>query len=109
MKEPKIVFEKTDHDFGKMLQGEKVSCTYKFKNEGNAPLLISSVDKTCGCTEIKYPKTPIKPGEGGTISITYDSDGHKGIQNKRVVVKTNANPSATILKFTAKVETITNF
>ncbi|MCQ2319360.1 MAG: DUF1573 domain-containing protein [Bacteroidales bacterium] len=108
-KEPKIVFEATEHNFGKMLQGEKVSCTYKFKNEGDAPLLISSVDKTCGCTNITFPKTPIKPGEGGTISITYDSDGHKGIQSRRVVVKANTNPAETVLIFRASVETVLSF
>lgn len=108
-KEPKIVFETTEHDFGRMLQGEKVSCTYKFKNEGDAALIISTVEKTCGCTDIKFPNTPIKPGENGTISITYDSEGHKGIQSKRVVVKANTNPSETILKFRASVETVTDF
>lgn len=48
IKEPKITFEVTEHDFGKMIQGEQVSYTYKFKNTGNAPLIISAVEKTCG-------------------------------------------------------------
>lgn len=108
-KEPKIVFETTEHDFGKMLQGEKVSYTYKFKNEGNAPLLITTVEKTCGCTNITFPKTPMKPGESGTISIIYDSDGHKGIQNKSVVVKANTNPAQTVLRFRASVETVLDY
>lgn len=108
-KEPKIVFETTEHDFGKMLQGEKVSYTYKFKNEGNAPLLITTVEKTCGCTNITFPNAPIKPGESGTISIIYDSDGYKGIQNKSVVVKANTNPAQTILRFRASVETVLDY
>ena len=108
-KEPKIEFAVTEHDFGKMIQGEQVSFTYKFKNTGNAPLIISSVEKTCGCTGTKYPRTPIKPGEEGGISITYDSKGHKGFQNKRIIVKANTNPSETILHFKARVETIDTF
>lgn len=108
-KEPKIVFNVLEHDFGKMLQGEQVSYTYKFKNTGNAPLIISSVEKTCGCTDTKYPKTPIKPGEEGSITITYNSDGHKGFQNKRIIVKTNTNPAETILKFKARVETVEGY
>ena len=108
-KEPKIEFKTVEHDFGKMIQGEQVSYTYKFKNTGNAPLIITAVEKTCGCTDIKFPKDPIKPGEEGGISITYDSKGHRGFQNKRVIVKANTNPSETILKFKAQVQTVENF
>lgn len=108
-KEPKIEFAVLEHDFGKMIQGEQVSFTYKFKNTGNAPLIISAVEKTCGCTDTKFPKEPIKPGQEGGISITYDSKGHKGFQNKRVIVKANTNPSETILKFKAQVQTVDNF
>ena len=108
-KEPKIEFNVMEHDFGNMIQGEQVSFSYKFKNIGDAPLIISAVERTCGCTDIKFPKDPLKPGEEGVIKITYDSKGHKGFQNKRVIVKANTNPSETILKFKARVETIDNF
>lgn len=108
-KEPKIEFSVMEHDFGKIIQGEQVSYTYRFKNTGNAPLIITAVEKTCGCTNTKFPKDPIKPGGEGSISITYDSKGHKGFQNKRVIVKANTNPSETILKFKAQVQTIDNF
>ena len=109
VKEPKIEFAVLEHDFGKMIQGEQVSYTYRFKNTGDAPLIISAVEKTCGCTDTKFPKEPVKPGEEGGITITYDSKGHKGFQNKRVIVKANTNPSETILKFKAQVQTVDNF
>ena len=108
-KEPKIEFAVLEHDFGKIIQGEQMSYTYKFKNIGNAPLIISAVEKTCGCTDTKFPREPIKPGQEGGISITYDSKGHKGFQNKRIIVKANTNPSETILKFKAQVQTVDNF
>ena len=108
-KEPKIEFKVTEHDFGKMIQGEQVSYTFRFKNTGDAPLIISAVEKTCGCTDTKFPTHPIKPGEEGGITITYDSKGHKGFQNKRVIVKANTNPSETILKFKARVETVDSY
>ena len=106
VKEPKIEFQFMEHDFGNLMQGEKATYRYKFKNSGNAPLLITAVEKTCGCTSIKHPRTPINPGEGGEIEITYDSKGHRGIQNKRIIVKANTNPSETILHFKANVETV---
>lgn len=106
---PVIKFEKTEHDFGKILQGEQVSYTFKFKNTGNAPLIITSIEKTCGCTTPDYSSQPIKPGESGKITITYDSKGHKGFQNKRLIVKANTNPSETILRIKAQVENINTF
>ena len=101
---PVIQFEKTEHDFGKILQGEQVSYTFKFKNVGDAPLIITNIEKTCGCTSPDYSNEPIKPGEEGKITITYDSKGHKGFQNKRLVVKANTNPSETILRNKAQEE-----
>ena len=106
---PKIQFQKTEHDFGKILQGEQVSYTFKFKNVGNAPLIITNIEKTCGCTSPDFSCKPIKPGEEGKITITYDSKGHKGFQNKRLIVKANTNPSETILRIKAQVENINTF
>lgn len=106
---PAIKFENTEHDFGKILQGEQVSYTFKFKNTGNAPLIISSIEKTCGCTTPDFSSKPIKPGESGKITVTYDSKGHKGFQNKRLIVKANTNPSETILRIKAQVENINTF
>lgn len=106
---PAIEFEKTEHDFGKILQGEQVTYTFKFKNVGNAPLIITDIEKTCGCTSPEFTKEPLKPGESGKITITYDSKGHKGFQNKRLIVKANTNPSETILRIKAQVENINTF
>lgn len=98
-----ITFEKTEHDFGKLLQGETVSYTFKFTNTGNAPLIISAVNKSCGCTASEYTQKPIAPGEGGQIKLTYESNGHEGFQNKTVTVVTNTNPSTTTLRIKAEV------
>ena len=106
---PAIRFETTVYDFGKVLQGEQVSQTFKFKNVGDAPLIISSIEKTCGCTTPDFSSKPIKPGESGKITVTYDSKGHKGFQNKRLIVKANTNPSETILRIKAQVENINTF
>ena len=108
-KVPVIKFEVLEYDFGKILQGEQVSHTFKFKNIGDAPLIISSIEKTCGCTTPEFSKQPIKPGESGKIVVTYDSKGHKGFQNKRLIVKANTNPSESIIRIKAQVEDINTF
>ena len=104
-KMPEITFTFSEHDFGKLIQGEKVSFPFKFKNTGEAPLLISKVSASCGCTASKYPKEPIAPGEEGIIEVTFDSDGQRGLQNKTVTVLTNTQPQATVLRLKAQVAT----
>lgn len=104
-KMPTITFSKTEFDFGRILQGEVVSYTFHFTNTGNVPLIITGVEKSCGCTASDYPRQPIAPGEGGDIKITYDSKGHFGFQTKTVTVITNAIPSSTVLRIKAEVRT----
>lgn len=104
-KQPLIQFEKTEYDFGKILQGEVVSYTFHFTNVGEAPLLITGVDKSCGCTASDFPREPIDPGKTGQIKITYDSKGHHGFQSKTLVVLANTNPAQTVLRIKAEVRT----
>ena len=104
-KQPVITFTKTEFDFGKILQGEVVSYTFHFTNTGNVPLIITGVDKSCGCTASDYPRQPIAPGEGGDIKITYNSKGHFGFQTKTVTVNSNAIPATTTLRIKAEVRT----
>jgi len=94
---PVIQFEETTHDFGKIIQGEKVSYTFKFKNVGKTDLLISKVSTSCGCTATDYPKDPVAPGESGKIVVTFDSHNKKGFQNKTATVMANTEPNYTTL------------
>lgn len=100
-----IHFDKTEFDFGKILQGEVVTYTFHFTNTGTAPLIITSVDKSCGCTASDFPREPIQPGGTGDIKITYDSKGHHGFQSKALVVNSNTIPSQTTLRIKAEVRT----
>lgn len=104
-KAPVIQFDKTEFDFGKILQGEVVSYTFHFTNTGNAPLIITSVDKSCGCTASDFPHQPVDPGKKGDIKITYDSKGHQGFQSKALVVNSNTIPAQTTLRIKADVRT----
>lgn len=108
-KKPVITFDKTEYDFGKILQGEVVTYTFRFTNTGNAPLIISSVDKSCGCTASEYPRQPIEPGQKGDIKITYDSKGHHGFQSKTVTVNANTMPAQTTIRIKAEVRTPDNY
>lgn len=103
--EPILQFDKTEYDFGKILQGEVVTYTFHFTNAGDAPLLISGVEKSCGCTASDFTRDPIAPGKTGEIKVTYDSKGHHGIQTKTLTVNANTNPASTKLRIKAEVRT----
>lgn len=100
---PAFTFEKTEHDFGKIIQGEKVTYSFKFENTGRTALLISKVSSSCGCTVSKYPKKPIQPGEVEYIVATFDSNHKKGIQNKTITILANTEPNRTVLRVKTQV------
>lgn len=102
-KMPKIVFETDMHDFGQLMAGEVISYSFKFTNTGNADLVISGCDASCGCTVADYPRERIAPGKSSYITVSFRSQGMSGHQMKEVVVSSNAQPSHTRLRVSATV------
>ena len=100
---PIIEFKEIEHDFGVIIQGEKVSHTYKFTNTGGSDLILNSVKATCGCTVPKYDREPIPPGGEGKIEVVFDSSGRSGKQHKTIVVLANTQPNKIELSFTTDV------
>ncbi len=99
-----ISFDKDNHDFGKIKEGEKVTHVFKFKNSGEKPLTVSNVKPSCGCTASNWTKDPVLPGQEGTIEVTFDSKGKPGNISKSVDVFANTDPEVHQLKFKGEVE-----
>jgi hypothetical protein len=100
---PFMMFEETEHDFGRILEGETVSYSFKFTNKGKSDLIVADVSTSCGCTIPSYPKAPIRPGEEGIIKVAFNSNGKRGYQAKNVVVVANTQPNTTLLRIKAQV------
>jgi hypothetical protein len=100
-----ITFDKKTHDFGNIVQGDKVEHTYYFTNTGNQPLIITNVQVTCGCTTPKgWPRDPIPVGGKGEIIIAFNSAGKMGMQNKPITIVSNAvNTDGNQISFTTNV------
>ena len=94
---PVITFTGTTHDFGKIVEGEKVSFAFSFTNTGKSDLIIAQVIASCGCTVPSFPKKPIRPGETEYIDVAYDSKGRPGTFQKSVTVHSNTVPAQTEL------------
>lgn len=100
---PVAEFQKTTHDFGKIITGEKVAYAFRFTNSGNHPLVITGIRSGCGCTVGDYPKDPVKPGEEAKINVVFNSAGRRGFQSESVKVLSNSEESVITLRVTAEV------
>ncbi len=100
---PAIEFNKVDHDFGTVKEGQKVSYRYTFKNTGQAPLIVQSAQPSCGCTVPTWSQEPIPVGGEGFVTAEFDTNGKQGINNKTITVTANTWPKVTTLRFKAMV------
>lgn len=102
-KMPAFEFDESTFDFGSIKSGAEVTHEYRFKNSGNAPLLISEASGSCGCTVPQWPKNPIAPGDGGVIKVTFNSTGISGQVAKTVTILANTIPSTKVLTISGEV------
>ena len=91
----KMTFDEITYEFGEVLEGEIVEHTFKFKNTGKVPLLITEAHSTCGCTVPRWPKEPIEPGQDGEIKVTFNTLNKTASQEKPVIITANTYPSIT--------------
>jgi hypothetical protein len=99
---PKIVFNKTSHDFGELILYSPAFCEFKFYNKGKAPLILSEISAACGCTVPSWPRKPIVPGDSDIIVINFLPD-ETGSIDKNVTVFSNATKMPVTLELTGKV------
>lgn len=93
----KIEFESETIDYGTIEKGADGVRVFKFKNTGDAPLIITKVKSSCGCTVPKKPEAPIMPGETGEIEVKYDTNRVMPIR-KTITVTSNADKPTIALK-----------
>jgi len=105
-KQAKMVFDQPLVYLGRIKEGEQISYTFHFKNKGNMPLQILSVNASCGCTTPKWSKELVQPGKKGFIKVTFDSKGKEGKLQKTVTVYANTLPADNQVAF--KIEVLPN-
>jgi hypothetical protein len=93
-----IQFKEETIDYGKISRGSDGVRVFEFTNTGDAPLVITNVRSSCGCTIPKKPEDPILPGQTGQIEVKYDTNRAAGPFRKAITVSSNANSPTKILK-----------
>lgn len=97
-------FDKTIHDFGVIgVKDGPQTCMFTVTNDGKDDLLIYVVVTSCGCTDVEWTKTAIKPGEKGTIKATYSNEDGAYPFDKTLSVYMSSSEKPTILHIRGEV------
>ena len=99
---PVMTLEKTEIDYGNVVQNSDGVRMFKFKNTGTEPLIIKNAQGSCGCTVPKWPNEPIKPGQIAVIEVKYATD-RLGPFTKTVSVETNEKTGKHVLTIKGNV------
>ncbi|HEA21929.1 hypothetical protein LCGC14_1058570 [marine sediment metagenome] len=102
-KAAKIEFKSETVDYGEIIKGADGVRAFEFTNTGDAPLIISKVSSSCGCTIPKKPEDPILPGKTGEIQVKYDTN-RVGPIRKAITVISNADTPTKVLKIKGEVK-----
>lgn len=98
-KYPVMTFDESEWDFGRVAQGTNVEHLFKFTNTGEAPLILSDAQGSCGCTVPEFTKDPIAPGERGEMLVKFNGSG----QNQRnISINITANTQRGTERVTVK-------
>ena len=99
---PVFEFENAVIDYGDIAANSDGNRTFKFKNVGKSPLIITAVKGSCGCTVPTKPEEPIMPGESGEIKVKYATN-RIGPFSKTVTITSNAYEPTVVLKVKGRV------
>lgn len=98
-------FKSLTVDFGEIKQGVPKTAEFELSNVGTAPIIINNVQPSCGCTNVEFPKEPVKPGQTVKIKATYNAAAI-GSFDKKLTVYMNATPDPQVLTIKGVVKNL---
>lgn len=88
----RLRFLEQNHNFGDIARkGGDLTHEFRFRNEGDTPLVITRVVTSCSCLKGSFSKRPVVPRAEGVLRIIYEP--HKseaGVFNKVIFVYSNS-------------------
>jgi hypothetical protein len=101
---PVLTFDKSEHDFGEIEAKTPVETKFSYTNTGNAPLVITNIKSTCGCTVPQdWSKEPLAPGESGDFTVKFNGSGKNAV-SKTITVTANTETGKETVKIKAFVK-----
>ena len=97
-----IEFDTISHNFGEIPFSGDGDFEFVFTNTGEAPLIVTHVKSTCGCTVPEWSREPVNKGDSGSIRVSYDT--HRvGTFAKSIYVYSKADNGVKRLMISGKV------
>lgn len=101
---PVLEFDKSEHDFGEIESKTAVETVFKYKNTGEAPLVITNIKSSCGCTVPKdWSREPLAPGAEGEFTVKFNGSGANKV-TKSITVTANTEKGSEVVRITAFVK-----
>jgi hypothetical protein len=101
---PVLEFDKSEHDFGELEPRTNVETVFAYKNTGDAPLVITNISSSCGCTVPKdWSREPLASGGSGEFTVKFNGTG-SGNVSKTVTVTANTEKGRETVKIKAFVK-----
>lgn len=76
------------YDFGNVnADADPVVRQFQITNNGSTAVAILSARASCGCTEPRYDRRPILPGQTATVTLTFMPAGQRGEVDKEVTLR----------------------
>jgi hypothetical protein len=98
----KISWVSDTFNLGKVNLGSTSKAEFQFTNNGDEPVIITSVKASCGCTVTDYPREAILPGSNASIYASYKASS-TGVFSKTVTVTTSASAQPVLLRLKGEV------
>ncbi len=101
---PQLTFDKSEHDFGELEAKTNVETEFSYTNTGDAPLVITNISSSCGCTIPKdWSREPLSPGESGKFTVKFNGSGNGNV-TKTVTVSANTEKGREVVRIKAFVK-----
>lgn len=98
---PVMTFDKKVHDFGTIQDGTPQETIFSYTNTGEAPLIITEIKSTCGCTVPQdWSRAPLLPGESSKFTVKFNGKGANNT-SKTVTIKANTKTGTESVRITA--------
>ncbi len=76
---PRVDIPRSSFDFGTIPPSPSVAYVFAIQNTGTAPLRLSNLFTSCGCTVAELSTSVIPPGERAELRVIFDPDYHETI------------------------------
>jgi hypothetical protein len=103
---PTISFDDENHDYGRVMYGDKVTHEFTVTNAGDETLTIEKIEATCGCTSLIKDASEVPPHEKTHIRASFDTNGLSGGKKlKKVYVHSN-DPKRPVVTLTVAADVV---